>query len=143
MANHLSEIQLFEYANQLITDAEERALLTTHIEECTECKNKIAIEHKIDASIKKVIAVKQEVNVTKQVLNYFEKPAVKMVGVDVSWVTLVVFFISALLIVGEVTSFNKAIPQLTYTTVIASAIAALMAVDFFLKYLKYKKNSTS
>ena len=78
-----------------------------------------------------------------KVLNYFEKPAVKMIGVDVSWVTLVVFFISALLIIGEVTAFNKAIPQLSYTTVIASAIAALMAVDFFLKYLKYKKDTTS
>ncbi|MCB0401730.1 MAG: hypothetical protein KDD41_06580, partial [Flavobacteriales bacterium] len=101
---------------------------------------RLALELQVDEAIKSGMAVHKEVNVAQRVLQHFEKPAVKMVGVDVSWAVMMVFFITGLLLVGEFTHVNKAIPELTYTTAIASAVAALLLVDFFLKYLKYRKS---
>ncbi len=140
MSKHLTEIELFEYSNQLIEDKVLLEAIKSHLNSCKECQAKLAVEQKVDLTIQQNLEVEKQINVTNKVLNYFEKPAVKLVGVDVGWAVLVVFFVSALLIVGEVTSFNNAIPELTYTTVIASAISALLLVDFLFKYLKYKKS---
>lgn len=143
MTEHLTDIQLFEYTNELIRDEKEKLAITTHLQSCTACSLKVEQEQAIDTAIKESIRVNKEVDVSDKVLKYFQKPNVKVVGVDVSWVVLALFFISALLLIGELTSFNESIPELSYTTVIASAISALLLVDFFFKYLKYKKKTTS
>lgn len=143
MTNHLTDIELFEYANEMIADTEQLSTLKEHISTCKDCQLKLKSEKRVDAVLKKELAVEQQIDVRQSVLYYFEKPAVKVIGVDVSWMIVMVLFISALLIVGELSAFNEKIPQLRYATLIASAVSSLLIVDFFLKYRKNKKNATS
>ncbi len=143
MTKHLTEIECFEYASNLIVDEALLGPLKMHLTNCDLCAKNVEIEQKLTSDVEATLAVNEEIDVKETVLNYFTKPATNLVGVDVYWASIAFLFISLLLVVGEVTSFNEAFPQLTYTTLIASAISALLLVDFFFKYLKYKKGITS
>lgn len=143
MSKHLSEIQLFEFANELIINEAELLTIKEHLTICEECALLVKKEKELAKTTIDAIEIKDQVDVSEKVLSFFNQPKVNVIGVDVKWVSIMLVVISSLMLMGDLTLLNKSIPAFSYTTLIASAISAVLLVEFLVKYWKYRKETTA
>lgn len=140
MDKHLTEIEVFEYANQLITDEQLLHSLQNHVSACSDCKVKVETEKLFSLKMKKSMQVKKQVDLSEKIANYFAQDTPNFIGLDTKGVIYVILFLSVLMMLSQVIEIEIKTIQISYLNVIFSSIVGLLFIELVWKYRKYKKN---
>ena len=145
MSKHLTDIELFELANQLIENETQKSLLSKHISECDSCRVQFEQEQELDELLSNKLIVNQVVDVSEKVTQHFSlKEFAK--APDNKWVLYTILSLvivltgmelidSSILNIGEYINAN----YIFYMRIILSAITSLLFIDVLLKFIKYRK----
>jgi len=140
MDKHLTEIELFEYANQLIEDKNQLALIEVHLSSCKDCKQSLLLEQKIDDSLKDNLAVNYTVDLSEKVIHHFTQEKSFFLNIDAKSIIYVLMFFLGLIIMNELMSSLKNI-TIPYLNLIFSVVLGLFFIELLLTYVKYKKKT--
>lgn len=143
MDKHLTEIEVFEYSNQLITDEQILHSIQNHVSVCNECKVKIETEKSFSVEMKQSMKVHQQIDLSDKIADYFAQDKPNFIGLDTKGVIYVILFLSGLMMLGQVLEIEIKTIKISHINVIFSSIVGLLFVELVLKYRKYKKNQTT
>lgn len=143
MDKHLTEIEVFEYANQLITDEQILHSIQNHVSICDDCKVKIETEKSFSVEMKQSMKINQQIDLSEKIADYFAQDKPNFIGLDTKGVIYVILFLSGLMMLGQVLEIEIKTIQIAHLNVIFSSIVGLLFVELVLKYRKYKKNHTT
>lgn len=140
MDKHLTEIEFFEYANQLIEDKAQIAMLESHLSNCKDCQQSLLLEHKLDESLKEKLAVDYSVDLSEKVMHHFTQEKSFFLRIDAKGIIYVLLFFLGLIVMNEIVSGIKNI-TIPYLNLIFSAVLGLFFIELLLTYVKYKKKT--
>ena len=138
MDKHLTEIELFEYANQLIEDKAQLARIKTHLSSCKSCEQSLVLEQKLDESLKESLSVNDTVDLSEKVVHHFTQEKSFFLKVDVKGIINVLLIFAGLMLLNQMVSSFKEI-NIPYVNLTASAVIGLFCVELVLTYIKYKR----
>ncbi len=145
MTRHLTDIQLFELANDLIEDAHQKNELMQHISACENCSIQLAQEKALDELLISKLMVEHMVDVSENVTQHFNLKEFANAP-DTKWVlyailVLVIALLGMELLDGKVINLNQTLNNnyIHYMRIILSATTALLFVDVLIKFVKYRK----
>lgn len=134
MDKHLTEIELFEYSNNLIEDTLTLGNISNHLLVCETCKAKLDVEKRIDLSLKNSLVVEHKIELNQNIINHFNQEKLIIVGLDTKSIIYILLTLSGLLLLNQLSAIKS-----DYLTVIFSATMGLLFIESFLKYKKLKK----
>ena len=138
MDKHLTEIEFFEYANELIEDKVQLSIIDAHLSSCKNCQQTLLLEQKIDESIKDNLSVNHTVDLSENVVHYFTQEKSFFLKVDVKGIITVLLLFAGLMLLNQLVLSLKEI-NIPYVNLISSAVIGLFFVELGLTYIKYKK----
>ena len=143
MNKHLTDIEIFEYANELMEDSTKKAVLKTHLSSCEECRIQIKSEKQVNEILTSKLMVNETVDVSDKVTTYFAAKEFAKAP-DNKWVLYVILGLVVILTGMELMdsfllnqNFNP--NYISNMRLIIAAIAAILFVDVFVKFVKYRK----
>lgn len=145
MTKHLTDIELFELANDLVTNADQKTALLQHITTCESCALQLSQEKQLDELLSNKLMVNQMVDVSDKVSQHFSLKEFSKAP-DIKWVINTILILVSILTSMElvdVTSINIAehfnANYIHYMRIILSATTLLLFIDVFVKFMKYRK----
>jgi hypothetical protein len=145
MDKHLSEIELFELANNLVTDLAQLKTIEEHISICESCSAKLENEKSINGLLASNLQVNEKVDVSENIMNHFSPVPVTPVS-DNNWIIYIILGLFGFLTVLQMMDFSMLdsiykinVPQIPYIYVITSAVVSILFMDLLFKYFKQKK----
>lgn len=142
MDKHLTEIEFFEYANNLVEDKTQLARFEAHLNGCDNCRQNLVLEHKIDESLKDNLTVDYKVDLSEKIVHHFTQEKSFFLRIDVKGIMYVLLLFSGLFALTQVASILKGI-DIPYLNLICSSVMGLFFVELLLTYIKYKRNSNT
>ncbi len=139
MDKHLTEIELFEYANQLIEDKLLLSRIEKHLSSCNGCKESLDITNSIDVSLKENLAVNHTVDLNENIIRHFTQEKSFFFKIDVKSIIYVFLVFFGLIFLNQLSS-NLTGFSFSYLTPIFSAITGLFFVELLITYVKYKNS---
>lgn len=143
MDKHLTEIEVFEYANQLISDINYSNTIEQHLKACDQCLNKVEEEQSFAIHIKESIEVTKQVDLSDKIAHYFAQDKPNFIGLDTKGIIYIILGLSALMMLSQVVEIEIKSIQISHLNVIFSSIVGLLFVELVVKYRKYKKGNTA
>jgi len=143
MDNHLTEIELFEYANDLIENNTQLTTLQEHVESCQDCMAKLELEHSFTRDLKGSLEVKHQVDLSDKIAHYFAQDKPNIIGLDSKGIIYIILGLSALMMLTQVVEINIESIRVSYLNMIFSSVVGLLFVELVFKYFKYKKNNST
>ena len=143
MSKHLTDTEIFEYANSLIEDSTKKAILKTHISSCEECEIQIKSEEQVNEILTSKLMVSETIDVSNKVTTYFAAKEFAKAP-DNKWILYTILGLVAVLTGMELMdsfllnqNFNP--NYISNMRLIIAAIASILFVDVFIKFVKYRK----
>ena len=145
MSKHLTDIELFELANQLIENETQKSLLSKHISECDSCRIQFEQEQELDELLSNKLIVNQTIDVSEKVTQHFSlKEFAK--APDTKWMLYAILILVSILtgmelIDGSILNLGEHINAnyIHYMRIIISATTSLLFFDVLVKFVKYRK----
>lgn len=145
MNKHLNDTEIFELANDLGEDNTIQKELEAHVSICQICAAEVAKEKELNELLTKKLMVSKTVDISEKVTQYFSLKEFSKES-DVKWVLYTILGLAGILTIMEmldnsIISIAEHITyeHLHYMRLILSATAAILFVDVFTKYIKYRK----
>lgn len=134
MDKHLTEIELFEYSNNLIENSIQLEIINQHLLNCDDCKAKLAIEKLIDSSLKNSLVIEHKVELNQNIVNYFTKEKPLIAGIDTKGIIYILLILSGLMLLNQIPVIKS-----DYLNIIFSTTMGLLFIESYFKYKKLKK----
>lgn len=143
MNNHLTAIELFEFANHLIEDETQLNVMKQHLSSCTSCKESFELEKTLHHALKNSLTVSHQVDFSKKIANHFAKENPYFVGIDTKGIIFILLILSGLMLLNQLALVKIIAFHTSYINVIFCAIMGLLLTELLFKYKKYKKQHSS
>lgn len=145
MDKHITDIDLFEFANDLITDKIQIETIENHIAGCAHCVVRYETEKSMDGVLSSNLSVSETIDVSEKIQRHFTtEPNVQLF--DTNGIVYTILGLLGLLaiiqikdnvLIDSIEGVN--IPQLPYVNVIVFAVVGILLLDLVMKYFKQKK----
>ena len=149
MDKHLTEIELFEFANNLIEDKIQIEAIGNHISTCKNCAVRLEEEKSFDSNLTSNLHVTHTVDVSKNIVDHFSTQQVPSM-VDYTWIIYTILGLSGFLYLLQLSNISLfesigdlPIPQVSYVNAIVSGVISILFIDLLSKYFKQKKQHIS
>lgn len=142
MNKHLTDIEIFEFSNQLLDDKAQLIAISEHLTNCEACQLKVNEERLFSKTIQSNLAVSEKINVSEKVLSHF-KTEIKPVFIDLKWTIYTSIMVAVMYILNTIPNFvdvNVALPQFDNLNTILSALLLIIFADVISNYYKWKKS---
>lgn len=142
MNKHLTDIEIFEFSNQLLDDKAQLVAISEHLTNCTTCQKKVSEERLFSKAIQSNLAVSEKIDVSEKVLSHF-KTEIKPVFIDLKWTIYTSIMVAVMYILNTIPNFidvNVALPQFDNLNTILSALLLIIFTDVISNYYKWKKS---
>lgn len=145
MDKHITDIELFEFSNDLITDKIQIETIENHIAGCEDCATRFEAEKSMDDILLSNIVVSETIDVSEKIQHHFAtKPTVRLF--DTNWIVYTILGLLGLLAVIQIKDNvliesleGVNIPQFQYLKVTVFAVVSILLLDLVMKYFKQKK----
>lgn len=145
MNDHITDIEIFEFANGLIESPSTLARLEEHIASCPECALRLKEEQLFAETMPEAIDIQETVDVSGAVNDHFASRKLLRLP-DTRWMIYTILILSMFITVIHVLSnieisfmTSEEIGYLQWLNIIFSAVVCILFVDVLTKYLKRRK----
>ena len=142
MDKHLTEIELFEYANHLIKDESQLNGFKQHLEGCSECQAQLKLEESLISELKSSLKVTHQVDLSEKIAHYFAQDKPNLIGLDSKGIIYVILGLAGVMMLTQVVEINIKSIQIDHLNMIVSSIVGLLFVELVYKYVKYKRGNS-
>lgn len=142
MNKHLTDIEIFEFSNQLLDDKAQLVAISEHLTNCEACQLKVSEERLFSKTIQSNLAVSEKIDVSEKVLSHFQTE-IKPVFIDLKWTIYTSIMVAVMYILNTIPNFvdvNIALPQFDNLNTILSALLLIIFTDVISNYYKWKKS---
>lgn len=142
MNKHLTDIEIFEFSNQLLDDKAQLIAINEHLSNCEACQLKVSEERLFSKAIQSNLAVSEKINVSEKVLSHFQTE-IKPVFIDLKWTIYTSIMVAVMYMLNTIPNFfdvNIALPQFDNLNTILSALLLIIFADVISNYYKWKKS---
>ena len=142
MDKHVTDIELFEFVNNLIDDQVQKKSIASHLAECKDCALKLEQEKTMAHALSSGLKVDENIDVTNKVADYFtEKPIISFVY-DSNGLVYFILVLTGILMGIEMMgdySIAEKNETISYIMLIILAVMSIFSLDFLMKYFRQKK----
>lgn len=139
MSKHLTDIEIFEFSNQLLDDEAQLVVFNQHLATCEACQLKVNKEKSLSHSIQNNLAVTQKIDISEKVLSHFQTE-LKPIFIDLKWTIYTSIIVAVIYMLSAIPNFiDVALPKIENVNTIISAVFLILMVDVVVKYIKFKK----
>lgn len=139
MDKHLTEIELFEYSNNLIENETQLNTITQHLFVCTSCKEHVELEKTIKNALKNSLVVHHQIDLSKKIVHHFTNEKMSFIGIDTKGIIFILLILSGLMLLNQLALINIIVFKTFYINIIFSAIMGLLLTELLFNYRKFKK----
>ncbi len=149
MDKHITDIELFEFVNDLISDKVQIETIGKHITVCKDCSVRFETEKSMDGMLSSTLAVADTVDVSERIQHHYaSKPVVRLF--DTNWMVYTILGLLGFLAIIQLKENTLGesikgveIPQMEYINVIVFAVVGILLMDLAMKLFKQKKQSVT
>lgn len=139
MNKHLTDIEIFEFSNQLIDDEVQLIAINQHLTNCETCQLKVNEETLFSEAIQSNLAVSDKIDVSEKVLNHFQTE-MQPIFIDLRWTIYTSIIVAVFYMLSTIPNFiDVAFPKIENLNTIVSAVFLILMVDVVAKYFKFRK----
>lgn len=145
MNEHITDIEIFEFANGLIESPLTISRLEEHLSSCPECALRLQEERNFAEAIPEVINIQETIDVSEAINDHFASRKLLRLP-DTRWmiytILILSMFITAIHILSNVKVSiltSQELGYLQWLNIIFSAVVCILFVDVLTKYLKRRK----
>ena len=140
MSKHLTDIEIFEFSNQLMDDETQLVAFNEHLASCQACQLKVNEEKSLSHSIQNNLVVTQKIDVSEKVLNHF-KTEIQPVFIDLKWTIYTSIIVAIIYMLSTIPNFVDvaSLPKIENLSTFISAVFLILMVDIVVKYVRFKK----
>ena len=139
MSKHLTDIEIFEFSNQLLDDATQLVAFNQHLATCETCQLKVEKEKSFSNTIQNHLTVNEKIDVSEKVLSHFQTE-IQPVFIDLKWTIYTSIIVAVIYTLNTIPNFiDVAFPKIENLNTFVSAVLLILMVDVVSKYFKFKK----
>ena len=140
MSKHLTDIEIFEFSNQLLDDEVQLVAFNDHLTTCEACQLKVEKEKSFSNTIQNNLAVTQKIDVSEKVLSHFQTE-IKPVFIDLKWTIYTSIIVAVIYMLSTIPNFiDVALPKIENLNIFISAVFLILMVDVVTKYFRFRKS---
>ncbi len=140
MNKHLTDIEIFEFSNQLLDDKAQLVAINEHLTNCETCQVKLNEETSFGKVIQSNLAVNDKIDVSEKVLSHFQTE-IKPVFIDLKWTVYTSIIVAIIYILSAIPIFiDVALPKIENVNTVVSAVFLILMVDVVTKYFRFRKS---
>ncbi len=140
MNKHLTDIEIFEFSNQLLDDKTQLVAINEHLTNCEACQLKVDEETLFSKAIQNNLAVSEKIDISEKVLSHFQTE-IKPVFIDLKWTIYTSIIVAVIYMLNTIPNFiDVALPKIENVNTIVSAVFLILMVDVVVKYFRFRKS---
>lgn len=140
MNKHLTDIEIFEFSNQLLDDKAQLVAINEHLTNCEACQLKVNEERLFSKAIQSNLAVNEKIDVSEKVLSHFQTE-IKPVFIDLKWTVYTSIMVAVIYMLNTIPNFVDVLfPKIENLNTILSALMLIVFADVISNYYKWKKS---
>ncbi|MCW8897182.1 MAG: hypothetical protein OQJ96_02585 [Flavobacteriales bacterium] len=140
MSKHLTDIEIFEFSNQLLDDKAQLVAINEHLTNCETCQLKVNEEMLFSKAIQSNLTVSEKIDVSEKVLSHFQTE-IKPVFIDLKWTIYTSIIVAVIYMLSTIPNLiDVAFPKIENLNTFISAVFLILMVDVIVKYFRFRKS---